>query len=365
MNTGIQFNDFVQTIERNAAQRADVVARLNNCEMQSSESGSVWNIKGLGEYKATPTFHRSVAETLRIPTSYYADMAQDFPALLDANVNAWLRAEPNSSTKLMRLFEGKDSATKRGIARAVRSTSFLPLDNDELLHHLRPVLDEAGVSVKSCDIGERRTHLKLTTPRLKGDVKVGDTVEAGITISNSEIGYGNFSVQPFLYRLICTNGMTAPIAGSEAIKRIHRSTAIDLERATPFTHLVDTTERKAAKAHIWKTIGDAVGKALEETSFKDLMERLKAANKVKVTKTNTEKLFEKIAKRYGLSEQEQSAALFNFETDNVRTAWGLANAITKIANNTQSYERATYLENAGGQLMSLPERDWERLVELN
>jgi hypothetical protein len=364
MNTGIQFNQFVETIECQAQSRQDVVARLNNCEIQSNASGSVWNIKGLGEFDATPTFHRSVAETLRIPTSYYADMAQDFPALLDANVNAWLRAEPNSSTKLMRLYDAKESGTGHGIARAVRSTSFLPLDNDELLHHLRPVLDEAGVTVQSCDIGERRTHLKLTTPRLKGDVKVGDTVEAGITISNSEIGYGNFSVQPFLYRLVCTNGMTTPVANDDAIKRIHRSSALECYR--PFTHLVETNERKTAKEQIWRSISESVGQVLREATFRDLLERLKAANKVKVSaKTDTEKLIERIAKRFDLTAEEQSAALFNFETDNDKTVWGIANAITKIANGTQSYERATFLESAGGQLIGLDEKDWQRLTELN
>ena len=39
------------------------------------------------------------------------------------------------------------------------------------------------------------------------DVVPGDTVQGGVIISNSEVGLGAVSVQPLLYRLVCTNGM--------------------------------------------------------------------------------------------------------------------------------------------------------------
>jgi hypothetical protein len=53
-------------------------------------------------------------------------------------------------------------------------------------------------------ITDARTFLKITSPRLKGDVKVGDTVEGGLMVSNSEVGYGNITVAPFIHRLVCT-----------------------------------------------------------------------------------------------------------------------------------------------------------------
>ena len=39
------------------------------------------------------------------------------------------------------------------------------------------------------------------------EVKQGDTVQAGIIISNSEVGLGSLSLRTFLYRLVCLNGM--------------------------------------------------------------------------------------------------------------------------------------------------------------
>ena len=364
MNVGKPFEDFVTTIERNAAHREDVVARLNTCRMASDASGSVWTINGVGEYESTPVFHRSVAETLKIPTSYYADMQATYPALLDANINSWLKAEQDRETRLMRLFDASLTGTGRGVARAIRSTSFLPLDNDELLTQLRPVLDESGVTVQSCDIGERRTYIKITTPRLKGDVRVGDTVEAGIVVSNSEVGYGNISVAPFVLRLVCTNGLTTLNGSDEAIRRIHRGSTIHCFQ--PFIHLSDNNERKAAKAAIWAAVSEAVGVALQQTSFRELLERLQAAHKAKLSaKTNSEKLFDRIGKDFGLTDAERTAAIHHFETDNERSLWGMANAITRIANDAGDYERSSALEQIGGRIIQLPEKEWRQLTELN
>jgi hypothetical protein len=43
----------------------------------------------------------------------------------------------------------------------------------------------------------------------------------------------------------------------------------------------------------------------------------------------------------------------------------LANAITRIGNDAQQYERASYLEKVGGEIIQLPEKDWDKLAELN
>lgn len=56
-------------------------------------------------------------------------------------------------------------------------------------------------------IDDWRMYLKIVNKRLEMDVVPGDTVQGGVIISNSEVGLGAVSVQPLLYRLVCTNGM--------------------------------------------------------------------------------------------------------------------------------------------------------------
>ena len=43
--------------------------------------------------------------------------------------------------------------------------------------------------------------LKVITPRLNWEMTLGDIVQAGVVVSNSEVGRGTLSMQPLLYRL--------------------------------------------------------------------------------------------------------------------------------------------------------------------
>ena len=59
----------------------------------------------------------------------------------------------------------------------------------------------------SCEVTENKLHIKIVNHRLEMAVVPGDFVQAGVVISNSEVGLGAVSVQPLVYRLVCTNGM--------------------------------------------------------------------------------------------------------------------------------------------------------------
>ena len=52
-----------------------------------------------------------------------------------------------------------------------------------------------------------KANLKVVNHRLEMEVRKGDIVQAGVMISNSEVGLGAVSIQPLVYRLVCTNGM--------------------------------------------------------------------------------------------------------------------------------------------------------------
>jgi hypothetical protein len=44
------------------------------------------------------------------------------------------------------------------------------------------------------------------------------------------------------------------------------------------------------------------------------------------------------------------------------SAWGLANAVTRKAEDATDYDRATELEAAGGRVIELPPAEWRALV---
>ena len=45
------------------------------------------------------------------------------------------------------------------------------------------------------------------------------------------------------------------------------------------------------------------------------------------------------------------------------TRYGLQWAVTRLAGETNDYDRATELERLGGQVIELPKTDWQRIIE--
>jgi hypothetical protein len=55
-------------------------------------------------------------------------------------------------------------------------------------------------------------------------VAPGDVVQAGVVVSNSEVGCGSLSVQPLVFRLVCRNGL---IASDGALRKTHVGRILD------------------------------------------------------------------------------------------------------------------------------------------
>ena len=78
----------------------------------------------------------------------------------------------------------------------------------ELLKELqRPLF--AGiedVEIVSSEVTEAKLYLKIVNHRVEAKC-IGDIVQAGVVISNSEIGLGAVAFFPLVYTLACTNGL--------------------------------------------------------------------------------------------------------------------------------------------------------------
>lgn len=63
---------------------------------------------------------------------------------------------------------------------------------------------QAGLEICSTEVTNSRLYIKVVNHRLEMAC-VGDVVQAGVVISNSEVGLGAVSVQPLIYTLACSN----------------------------------------------------------------------------------------------------------------------------------------------------------------
>lgn len=189
--------------------------------------------------------HRQLAERTGIPRPYYTRMLESQPDLLAANVNRWLRAEPD--TRLLRclnpLGPGDAAALARVGAdlrlRAILGRSFLPLDNAHLLREVIPEAEAAGVFLRDFDLTDQRLYARFVGPeRTIADIRaeyaarynvgvdevarhlrvngrdiscVEEPMRFGFTVRNSETGHAALDVRAFFDVLKCLNAYVAHI----------------------------------------------------------------------------------------------------------------------------------------------------------
>lgn len=96
--------------------------------------------------------------------------------------------------------------------RAVVSDRYAAVDDRLLLEVVADTLDRTGfrddARVRAVAVGPH-TLLRITLPNEAIPVRVGDVIEHGIDIGNSELGLRSVQVTPVTHRLVCLNGMRA------------------------------------------------------------------------------------------------------------------------------------------------------------
>lgn len=302
---------------------------------------------GSKRFTATESCRRQLADRLKIPFAYFERMRTDQPELLDRNVNTWLHKEPEQ--RLIRTLDGR--------ARAFLSDRYRRLDNYDLLEHVLPILRELpGARFESMELTETRMYVKVVTPRIEFEIQPGDVVQAGVVISNSEIGHGSLSVQPLVYRLVCRNGLIAP---DRAMRKAHvgRLQEASTEEITIFRDDTLAAEDKA----FYLKVRDVVQAAVSQATFEQTAVKMRATLGIKLT-GDPVKAVEVLATRYLLNEQERSGVLRSLIAESDLSGYGLVNAITGYAQEVDNYDRATELEQLGGRLLHQSKAEWEALT---
>jgi hypothetical protein len=214
---------------------------------------------------------------------------------------------------------------------------------------------QADLQVMSSEITERRLYLQVVSPRIQGDVKVGDTVQAGLTISNSEVGLGSVRIEPLLYRLVCLNGCIMPTA----MRKNHvGKTAVEsdgYEFYRPETLIADN------RAFLMK-IEDTVKNAFDMLAFSETIKKLTLTASNKVEGKPILDVIEDVTARFDFSKSEGEMVLQNFINGADLSQWGLANAVTAMANTVESYDRAVDFERIGGKIIEMNPNEWKTLA---
>jgi len=289
------------------------------------------------------TAHDQIGARLGIPAKYYDAMKAEAPDLLATNVNAWFRLKP----------ERRMVRSLGGDVRAFLSNKYRRREHEDLAKVSLPILaDIPDVRIASCEITERRMYIQALAPRITGEVKVGDAVQAGVVISNIEIGHGAVSVSPLIYRLRCLNGM---ISADGRFRAYHVGKQVD-----DTEELWQDDTRKADDDAIMLKVRDMVRAAVDETAFRVRLGKLADLTEQKIT-GDPSKVVEVLANKVSASEFEAGGILRSLIEGGDLSAWGLLNAVTAQAH-TGTYDRAVELEQAGGLLLDLDPREWTKVL---
>ena len=319
--------------------RMDLIADTRSLSV-STENGSstlsIFTDKDIYNFKVTDIAHRQIADRLGIPFKYYERMMNEYPKLLDENVNSWLKFK--AEKRMLRTLDGK--------LRAFLSNRYRRLDNLELVDHILPVIAQMkNCSIASCDITETHLYLKVINKSMKAEITEGDIVQAGFVVSNSEIGLGALKVEPLVYRLVCKNGM---ISKDYAHKKYHTGRNVE-DTDNAYELYSDETLKADDKAYFMK-VQDIISAAVDETKFMLTVDKMRQAKSIK-TGDNPVETVEVLGDKYLLNKNERASVLRHFIMDGNFSQFGLVNAVTRTSQDVEDYNRATELERIGGTIL--------------
>lgn len=346
MKTGRTLQELAAELDRQSKVKRDFIVSTE--AMQMEDGAALFSLtrpleSGMREvepFNMTPLFHRQVGATLGIPAKYYDKMQADYPELLVRNVNGWFVHSPTRHT--VRTLDGN--------ARAFLSDRYRRIDNYAVAQATLPIIGEMdGARVESCEVTDTRMYLKMVNPRLEAEVQKGDIVQAGITISNSEVGLGSVTVMPMAFRLVCLNGMIINDLGQ---RKYH----IGRENEESWELYSDDTLKADDEAFMLK-LADIVRTAVDEAKFAKVIDKLREAAGVRI-RGHVPEVVELTSRQYGFNQTEQADILQHLIQGGDLSLYGLGNAVTRASQQAETYDRATTMETAGWQIITMSPEVW-------
>ena len=334
--------EFAQELERREAAKNDFIVDTRNVAMLPD--GDTLRIEGAGVFGINDHAHGQIAARLQIPKKYYDRMAE-LPTLRADNVNAWFGTKP----------EKRMVRTLDDTARAFLSDRYRPIDNHFIMNAIAPVLYEhQDLQIMTQGLSDTHLYMQVKFPKLTGEVKQGDVVQAGITMTNSEVGSGAFNIRAMEWVLRCTNGMI----GESLIRKYHvgRRAGEDTE---DYDIYADDTIKAELESYRLR-MRDILRHALNESEFNKRLELLRQADSDKIEKPIA--TVENVTKRFLMSEKENESILTNLmERGEQPSRWGLTNAITALAHKQDNLDKQFEYERIGNDIISLKPSEWEVL----
>jgi hypothetical protein len=363
MKTGLTIVQMASELERRANAKRDFIADTRTLvatsdggmQIQFPDNGAVLaaavaqTITRSVDLGTNNTFRRQAHSHYKVPHDYAERIRTAHPQLYANTLNTFFQKEP--TRQMIRTLDGN--------ARAFLSDRYRPLDDFDLAQAVLPeIFKHQEMRVESSQFTEDRFYLKTVFPRIQADVKVGDPVQIGLVVSNSEVGAGSLQVMPLVYRLVCKNGL---ISDSYGQKRYHVGKRASGEESA--YELYSEGTRQLDDAAFFSKVRDTVRGVLTQTVLDALVLKMRQATEQVIQGTQIQNVVEVTAKRFGYGENTSGGILRHLIEGGDLSRYGLMNAITRQSQDEENYETATRLELDGAKIIELPQADWKQIAD--
>jgi len=356
-------NDYAEVSARLAyihANRQDRIIPLDNFGMAPNGALAYREDNNSSQFALNSWSAGQVASYANVPKQYFDRISAQNPELLSLMVNHSLlerRKEVISGKREARMFRTLD-----GTLQALVSPSFLTVDGFQIMQMLQPVLDSYGFKVIQADITDKRLYVNAVTEALTGEVKEGDVINYGVTISTSDVGAGSISISPYLFRLVCKNGLKT----ESHFRRRHvgKNKGDD-----DFRDLLSSDTVYHENKALLGTARDMLLGSMRPEVFSAEIAKLKETTTKVITNYNLQDVVDRASKFYAVTDQRVREAvtqeLGGGNQGAGLTMWGLMNSFTSVAKTTLvDIDEADRLERIAGDMPSMSASQWHNIAQV-
>lgn len=338
MIKGMTPMDLVNEIRARSARKCDLLVPMPAINMQPT------GLIDCGDYrdlKPMEVAHGNIAEITKIPMPYYRRL-QAAPELLSRNVNHWW---PMEGTRFVRTYNQED-------VRCILSDKYQPLEYEDMSEALIPHLYEGRerFRVMSSNLTERAMHIQFIDMQLEAEIRttkagreVGEPINGGFYISDSEVGEGRAEVRMFLHVLSCRNGAVR----EHALSKVHLGKRLGNGHVDIYSH--DT--RRAAVDLFRKEVRDALNWGFNKDKFREEVEKFQLAADNTFKPSEAPAVIKEITNKYNMTQNDGASILNNLMESGDFSQWGLAQAVTAMVHGIEDVERGIELEKIGGKIL--------------
>ena len=367
MKQGLSLTDFATEVQQRDAAKVDYLAPVRLLDVRTNDHGTRLALRDIedssgGELEPMnmlPTAHNQLAQYLGVPKAFY-DGLQTTPDIADPNdptqplydtlINGLLRSR-REDTRLVRTLYGE--------ARGFLSDRYRQMDNLEILTRLLPVIQKLPAvdwTASSLQVTDQKMYLQLVDTSKPVVIQSGthnrmsDVLQRGVIISNSEVGLGSFSVQPLVFRQVCSNGL---VITEYAQRKFHVGGKNNSDAGVVWQ---SDTQRARNETTILE-MRDLMLTAMSDDFLDKIAARAQGAADQQIKGTQVVNAITNVTERFRLTQDERSNVESTFFEGGDLSLWGLVNAITRTAQDVPSYDRSVELQGIGGNLLALPKHE--------